>query len=215
MKNTLRSSTLRPPSSSSDLIPCQYAQLHDEDLMSAIQMRDTRALETLLQRYRGLLKSVILRIVQDHATADDVMQECLVTLWNQADHYSAAKGKPLGWILTLGRRRAIDHLRRSMSYASARGRLETEIKLHAFTQAVGSDCEEADIGQVLLQHLDRLPPPQKLVISLAFLKGMSQREVAQVTQTPLGTVKTRMELGLKKLRAAFRTRNAIHTFQCV
>lgn len=191
----------------------QDTQPLDEDLMCAIQKHDPLAMDTLFQRYRLLLESVILRIVPDSAAADDVLQECILEIWNHADHFSAAKGRPLGWIVTLVRRRAIDHLRRSQAYNHARERLEDETKLRPLTQNAAIDCEQADIGRVLRQHLRRLPAHQQQVIQLAFLKGMSQREVAQATHTPLGTVKTRLELGLKKLRSAFRTRSAIHSLQ--
>jgi RNA polymerase sigma-70 factor, ECF subfamily len=187
-----------------------YDQMQDEDLMCAIQSRDPLALTTLLQRYRSLLQSVILRIVHDHAAADDVMQESFVEIWRRADHYSPAKGRPLGWMVTLAKRRAIDQLRRHMAYSIARDRMEKEAEVFAANrvQDEASACERADMGALLRQQLSRLPEPQQEVICLAFLKGMSQREVARATHTPLGTVKTRMELGLKKLRAGFRDRNA-------
>lgn len=186
----------------------------DEALMSAIQDRDADALQILVQRYRRLLKSAIMRTVNDDAAAEDVLQECLLDLWRHTDHYSSTKGKPLAWLMTLCRRRAIDHLRRSMAYSRARDRMEDEIKqTSGFSQSTASDCEQADIGRVLGQHLSLLPPAQQEVIRLAFLNGMTQREVASATHTPLGTVKTRMELGLKKLRQVFRTRSAIHTLQ--
>lgn len=186
----------------------------DEALMSAIQDRDADALQVLVQRYRKLLKSAIMRTVNDDAAAEDVLQECLLDLWRHTDHYSATKGKPLAWLMTLCRRRAIDHLRRSMAYSRARDRMEDEMKqTSGFSQNTASDCEQADIGRVLGQHLSLLPPAQQEVIRLAFLSGMTQREVASATHTPLGTVKTRMELGLKKLRQVFRTRSAIHTLQ--
>jgi len=186
----------------------------DEALMSAIQDRDAGALQVLVQRYRKLLKSAIMRTVNDDAAAEDVLQECLLDLWRHTDHYSATKGRPLAWLMTLCRRRAIDHLRRSMAYSRARDRMEDEMKqTSGFSQNTASDCEQADIGRVLGQHLSLLPEAQQEVIRLAFLKGMTQREVASATHTPLGTVKTRMELGLKKLRQVFRTRSAIHTLQ--
>lgn len=186
----------------------------DEDLMAAIQQRDAKALEILMQRYRRLLKSAIMRTVNDDASAEDVVQECFLELWRQADHYSPTKGRPLAWLMTLGKRRAIDHLRRSMAYSRAKDRMESSIQqTETFTQDSSADCEQADMGRVLNEHLTLLPDAQKEVIVLAFLQGMSQREVAQATHTPLGTVKTRMELGLKKLRQVFRTRSSIHTLQ--
>lgn len=186
----------------------------DEELMAAIQQRDAAALETLMQRYRRLLKSVILRTLNDDASAEDVLQECFFELWRQADHYSPAKGRPLAWLMTLGKRRAIDHLRRSMAYCRAKDRMEHAIlESGSSTHDSAADCEQADIGRVLGQHLSLLPEAQQQVIVLAFLQGMSQREVAEATHSPLGTVKTRMELGLKKLRQTFRTRSAIHNLQ--
>jgi RNA polymerase sigma-70 factor (ECF subfamily) len=186
----------------------------DEDLMAAIQQRDAVALETMMQRYRRLLKSAILRTVNDDAAAEDVLQECFLELWRQADHYSPAKGRPLAWLMTLGKRRAIDYLRRTMAYSRAKDRMETSIQhTTSFTQDSAAEFEQADMGRVIGEHLTLLPAAQQQVIVLAFLQGMSQREVAEATQTPLGTVKTRMELGLKKLRQTFRTRSAIHSLQ--
>ncbi|MDI1312265.1 sigma-70 family RNA polymerase sigma factor [Prosthecobacter sp.] len=186
----------------------------DESLMASIQQRDATALETLMQRYRRLLKSAIMRTVNDDAAAEDVLQECFFELWRQADHYSPTKGRPLAWIMTLGKRRAIDHLRRSMAYCRAKDRMEESIhQADTFTQDSAAECEQADMGRVINEHLSLLPDAQKEVIELAFLKGMSQREVAQATHCPLGTVKTRMELGLKKLRQTFRTRSSIHSLQ--
>ena len=186
----------------------------DEELMAAIQQRDAAALEILMHRYRRLLKSAIMRTVNDDASAEDVLQECFCELWRQADHYSPAKGRPLAWLMTLGKRRAIDHLRRSMAYCRAKDRMENAIQqTESFTHDSSADCEQADIGRVLGEHLSLLPEAQQQVIVLAFLQGMSQREVAEATHSPLGTVKTRMELGLKKLRQTFRTRSAIHSLQ--
>lgn len=181
----------------------------DEDLMRAIQQRDPAALKTLLDRYQGVLRSSILRIVHDHAGADDVLQECLLEIWRRADHYNSAKGNPLGWIITVGKRRAIDYLRRSTAYCGAKNRLENETRVSSSIHDARTECEDADMSQVIREHLSRLPLLQQEVVILAFLHGMSQREVAHALHTPLGTVKTRIELGLKKLRSSFRTRTVM------
>lgn len=204
----------QPEWNTHDLSSPAAGQPPDEELMAGIQQGDADALAVLVQRYRRLLKSAILRTVNDDSAAEDVLQECLLDLWRRADHYSAAKGRPLAWLMTLVRRRAIDHLRRSMAYTRACDRMEDEIKrTSSFTCGSAADCEHADIGRVLGQHISLLPDAQQEVIRLAFLQGMTQREVAHATHTPLGTVKTRLELGLKKLRQVFRTRSAIHTLQ--
>ncbi|WP_395748928.1 sigma-70 family RNA polymerase sigma factor [Prosthecobacter sp.] len=195
-------------------IETEVQQPADEELMAAIQQQNAVALETLMNRYRRLLKSAIMRTVNDDAAAEDVLQDCFLELWRQADHYSPAKGRPLAWLMTLGKRRAIDYLRRSMAYSRAKDRMETSLQVNATsTHDSASDCEQADMGRVIGEHLTLLPEAQQQVIVLAFLQGMSQREVAEATHTPLGTVKTRMELGLKKLRQTFRTRSSIHTLQ--
>lgn len=182
----------------------------DAALMVRIQERDPAAVDALYRRYRLLLKSVILRVVRSHASADDVLQECMLEVWHHAGNYSPQKGSPIGWLVTLAKRRAIDHLRRQQTYTSARERLQEDVWASAPRQVhdASTDCEQAELGMLLHQQLIRLPIPQQQVIRLAFLNGMSQREVAQATRTPLGTVKTRMELGLKKLRSAFRTSGA-------
>jgi len=173
----------------------------DGELMCAIQAGDGRALEMLLVRHHDLLKNVILQFVQSHASADDVLQECLLTIWNRAHSFCATKGSPISWMITVAKRRAIDCVRRDTTYAGAKNRLEGEVRCFIPTQ--NPECEEADMARVLHDQIKLLPEKQQEVIRLAFLDGMSQREVAEATHSPLGTVKTRMELGLNKLRLTF------------
>jgi RNA polymerase sigma-70 factor (ECF subfamily) len=202
----MKSSTTFLSASGGTHITHDPAQVNDEALMEAIQCREPLALDTLFHRYKLLLKSVILRVVRSHASADDVLQECMLEIWHHARNYNSQKGSPLGWIVTLAKRRAIDHLRRQQTYCNAKDRLHddahAQAKDHVHDAAI--ECEQADLSRILQQHLTRLPTPQEQVLRLAFLNGMSQREVAQATHTPLGTVKTRMELGLKKLRTRLR-----------
>lgn len=185
----------------------------DDVLMASIQQGDTEALKTFYQRHRRIMRSMVLRTVSDDPTADDVLQDCLLNLWNHARSYSPDKGKPLAWVITLCRRRAIDALRRNMAYYHAIDRMELAIPHAEFDEHAAAENEQQDMAQVLEQHLALLPPPQQEVVRLAFLKGLSQREVAKTTHCPLGTVKTRLELGLKKLRQTLRTRSSIHTLQ--
>jgi RNA polymerase sigma-70 factor (ECF subfamily) len=188
------------------------SEADDLTIMEAIQRQEPEAIDALFHRYRLLLKSVILRVVRSHASADDVLQESMLEIWHHAGNYSPDKGSALGWIVTLAKRRAIDHLRRQQTYANARERLQGDPQLSLVEQPhdAATACERADVNRILCHHLTKLPTPQQQVIRLAFLNGMSQREVALATHTPLGTVKTRMELGLKKLRSAFRVSRTDH-----
>ncbi len=187
------------------------ARHEDEILMRALQRREIRALNVLFRRYHRLFKSVILHVIHDEFAADDVMQESILEIWRHADRYSPQKGKPLGWMIVVCKRRAIDHLRRCSAYHRACDRMEADAAFHPVFPPGGvvGDCtERADLGAFLERHVTALPDSQEQVIRLAFLKGMSQREVASATETPLGTVKTRIELGLKKLKSALKAKGA-------
>jgi RNA polymerase sigma-70 factor (ECF subfamily) len=174
----------------------------DLELMSAIQAEDPEALSLLYDRYNGILKALILRVIHNDAEADDLLQEIFMEIWNQAKNFSSQKGKPLGWMVTLARRRAIDGLRKKQAYARAGERLqsETEQQPDAWVHnATETEINLGDTRKLIRQVIDSLPPAQQEAVELAFFRGMSQREIAAKTNTPLGTVKTRLELGLKKI----------------
>src|SRR5438094_187114 len=94
--------------------------------MRGIQDGDADALSQLYDRYNGILKALILRVIHNEAEADDLLQEIFMEIWNQAKNFSAQKGKPLGWMVTLARRREIDGLRKKQAYARAEERLQNE-----------------------------------------------------------------------------------------
>jgi RNA polymerase sigma-70 factor, ECF subfamily len=180
-----------PPNAPSDL-----------ELMSAIQRQEPEALSQLYDRYGGILKALILRVIHNDAEADDLLQEIFMEIWNHAKNFAPEKGKPLGWMVTLARRRAIDALRKRQAYARAEERLkqETEQQPDAWVHnTTEEDVSFGDIRILIRRVIDTLPPAQQQAIELAFFRGMSQREIAAFTNTPLGTVKTRLELGLKKI----------------
>src|SRR5215210_1750432 len=98
----------------------------DEQLMEGIQRRHAESLTALYDRYSGILKALIMRIIHNEAEADDLLQEIYMEIWNHAQNFSAQKGKPLGWMVTLTRRRSIDRLRKRQAYARAEERLQQE-----------------------------------------------------------------------------------------
>lgn len=174
----------------------------DLELMLSIQEGDPDALSQLYDRYNGIIKALILRVIHNEAEADDLLQEIFMEIWNQAKNFSAQKGKPLGWMVTLARRRAIDGLRKKQAYARAGERLQNEIEQQPDAWVNNATEEEItfrDTRVLVRGVIDQLPLPQQEAINLAFFRGMSQREIAAETNTPLGTVKTRLELGLKKV----------------
>ncbi|HWY50727.1 MAG TPA: sigma-70 family RNA polymerase sigma factor [Chthoniobacterales bacterium] len=174
----------------------------DVDLMLGIQSGDADALSQLYDRYNGIVKALILRIIRNDTEADDLLQEVFMEIWNQAKNFSAKKGKPLGWMVTLTRRRAIDALRKKQAYARAEERLQAEPEQQplAWVQnTTEKEIEAGDTRALMVKVINSLPEAQQQVIELAFFQGMSQREIASNTNIPLGTVKTRLELGLKKI----------------
>src|SRR5262249_35494746 len=174
----------------------------DVDLMLGIQAGNADALSQLYDRYNGIIKALVLRIIHNETEADDLLQEVFLEIWNQAKNFSAQKGKPLGWMVTLARRRAIDALRKKQAYARAEERLKAEPEQQPLAWVQDSTAEDIRFGDtraLMAKVIRSLPQAQQQVIDLAFFRGMSQREIAANTNIPLGTVKTRLELGLKKI----------------
>lgn len=179
----------------------------DQQLMNGILRRLPEALERLHKRYRVLLKSIIMQVLHDETEADDVLQEVFLQVWDRAPSYSSRKGKLMSWLCTLARRRAIDRLRQHSAYRRATDRYEVSCnhpnKGTDESHTVEREAFRDELRSLLDQQLDALPPNQREVIRMAFLEEKSQREISALTQTPLGTVKTRIELGIKKLSHAF------------
>lgn len=174
----------------------------DEELMDRLTKNDHDALGDLYQRYHVLLRTIIMRVIHNPAEAEDVLQEVYVEIWKRADTYSAEKGKPLGWLITLARRRAIDRVRHLTAYQGATARYETECKhLNALdeNQQAEHPASREDLRVYLVTLLERLPQNQREVVEKAYFDGWSQRQIAANMHIPLGTVKTRIELGLRKL----------------
>ena len=131
----------------------------------------------------------------------------LVRLETLAKNFSAEKGKPLGWMVTLTRRRAIDALRKKQAYARAEERFQAQPEQQPLAwveNVTEKDIEAGDTRVLMAKVISSLPEAQQQVIDLAFFQGMSQREIASHTNIPLGTVKTRLELGLKKIYDALK-----------
>jgi RNA polymerase sigma-70 factor (ECF subfamily) len=178
----------------------------DEALMKAVSRRRYDALAELYDRHGRRLRATIDGVVHEEGEADDVLQEIFIQIWEEAARYSPKAGKPLGWMVTIARRRAIDRLRRRQAYSRARERYQERV-----TQETSNSTRQADevfmlndLRHFLKECMRILPRFQREALELAFFKGLSHREIAIVTRAPLGTVKTRLELGLQKLTHVLR-----------
>jgi len=177
----------------------------DEQLMARIQAHDEAALAALYHRHKAVLRTIIARVAHNDSDVDELLQEVFVELWNRANHFDQSKGKALGWMVTLARRRAIDRIRRRQAYSRAeeRLRLETECQPSRMDyESVEEEANNSDRAKIFREIIATLPEAQRKALQLAFYHGLSQREIAAKTGIPLGTIKTRLELALRKVRAA-------------
>src|SRR2546430_1110061 len=178
----------------------------DETLLKRISRHQQSALKEFYGRHHTMLRNVVDTFVHEGAETDDVLQEVFLQIWKEANHYSPKAGKPLGWVVTIARRRAIDRLRRRQAYCRARERYGNQLERQP--QQPRRDAEKTfvnrDLRSFLKKKMKALPGFQRQAIDLAFFKGLSHREISNATNAPLGTVKTRLELGLQKLTQAIR-----------
>jgi RNA polymerase sigma factor (sigma-70 family) len=172
------------------------AHLSDEALLALASRADENALGELYDRYGRVAYGLALRIVRDRALAEDAVQEAFLAVWRSSGAFLAEQGKPSTWILTLVHRRAVDIVRRE-----ERRRADP---LDDFVPPTGEATdEEAWLRaqrQVVQEALRKLPPEQRESIELAYYGGFTQSELAEKLGLPLGTIKSRMFAGLKRLR---------------
>jgi len=170
----------------------------DTDLIGRIaDGRDVAAFAALYDRLAPLAFGLLLRVLRNRPDAEDVLQETFLQVWHQAERFDPARSVPLGWVLMIARSRATDRLRRrpppaceSMPDVSTAG-----------DPTVGLQASET-AGRISAA-LGRLPPEQALPIRLAFYEGLTHERIAARLGIPLGTVKTRIRLGMARLRDRF------------
>lgn len=171
----------------------------DPELVLRLQRRDPQALAELYDRYGRIVFSLILRVVRDAGTAEDLVQETFLRVWNRVQAFDAGKGSIGPWLLAVARNRAIDYLR---SVAGReRNAVEYEETDHpALYVDMEHDILTSDNARVIQGALAKLNANQRQVIELAYFEGLSQTEMAERMGQPLGTVKTWVRTALKNLR---------------
>jgi RNA polymerase sigma-70 factor (ECF subfamily) len=174
-------------------------QQADIDLMQRVQHGDQQALAALYDRYGGPVFSMALYVLHSRAQAEEVTQTIFMGVWQHAERWDPQRGQLGSWLLTLARYTAIDALRREQRRpALAEAPLDEMPHLAAEPSQVDDPLWHD--GQLLRELLGRLPAEQAQAIQLAFYSGMTHSEIASTLKLPLGTVKTRLRLGLNKLR---------------
>jgi RNA polymerase sigma-70 factor, ECF subfamily len=188
------------------ILPLLFAVIAegDADLVKRLQKRDPNALGELYDKYGRLAFSLIYRIVRDVGTAEDLVQETFLRVWNRAQGFDSERGALGGWLLAVARNRAIDYLR------SAGGKMRNAVELEETEHpSLYLDLEKevlnADKARRLRQAMEKLNPNQRNAIELAYFEGLSQTEMAERMGQPLGTVKTWVRMALKNLRESLGT----------
>jgi len=174
----------------------------DAAVLQRMAAGDPGALAELYDRHARGVYSLALRVLQDVHEADDVVQEVFSQAWRQATRYDAARAAVGAWLLNLTRSRAIDRLRARR----ARPEAPVDTEVIAAVAGPGMAADERVIsnerGRLVRQALDGLPLLQRVAVELAFYEGLTHVEIAKQLEQPLGTVKTRIRLGLLRLRDA-------------
>jgi RNA polymerase sigma-70 factor (ECF subfamily) len=180
-----------------------FVDLSDAELIGRSAEGDARALEVLYDRYSRVVFSFALRIVGDPQVAEEVLQEVFFRAWQQGSAFKVARGSFITWLLSITHNMAIDEVRRRRRRPQKADSESPEEVLAAVPDTSTDVEEEVWLGSLrttILAALDNLPPAQREAIELAYFRGLTQREIAERLSEPLGTIKTRMRLGLQKLR---------------
>ena len=175
--------------------------LSEEDLVSRLRARDTSAMSVLYDRYSASLYGVVLRIVKIEETAEDVLQEAFVKIWNTFDSYDASKGKLFTWMINICRNQAIDTIRSKQHRVS---NLTEDITANVRSNFLADEFKPEHVG--VRDIIENLNPEQKQVIDLMYFEGLTQNEIAEEYNIPLGTVKTRARSAVKFLSRIFKGR---------
>jgi RNA polymerase sigma factor (sigma-70 family) len=192
--------TGRPPSGTSSRDGDTYDGLDDRALVGRVTEGDGEALEALYRRYGRPCFGLARRILTDEQFAQDVVQEVFLTVWRDASRFDATRGGFSTWLLSMTHHKAVDAVRREENLRKRR--TTAEVLEHRESEAPQVDDE---VWSRLRRErvrtvLKTLPDAQREALTLAYFGGYTQREIAGLTSTPLGTVKTRMLAGMRRMR---------------
>ena len=171
-------------------------------LLRRIAQGDHASLGELYDRFSGVLFSVAFRVLNNREATEDVLQDVFVQIWEKAPSYDPARGKPMTWAVTLTRNKAIDRLRSTQR----RSRLQDEVQREAETfeqfddQSSFDAVASGETAQLVREAIRKLSKDQREAIELAFFSSLTQTEIAERLNEPLGTVKARIRRGMMKLR---------------
>ncbi|HEX6160020.1 MAG TPA: sigma-70 family RNA polymerase sigma factor [Thermoanaerobaculia bacterium] len=178
-----------------------------DSLLPAVANGDVGAFEALYDRHASTIYALLLRILGNPDDAQEILQEAFVKAWSSARLFDAVRGSEAAWLISIARSRAIDRLRSRRIRSDREHDAGREHYIHASFVENGTAMEHAIESEeriAVRAALSHLPVAQRVALELAYFEGLSQSEIAERLHEPLGTIKTRMQLGMKKLRDELR-----------
>ena len=169
----------------------------EQDLILKLKERNSQAYSYLYDNYSAALYSIILQILKETELANDVMQEVFVNIWRKIESYDPAKGRLFTWMLNIARNASIDMLR-SKDYQNRQKNQDLSENVHTKSNSLKQLPDIDNIG--LVKILEKLRVEYRVLIELAYFKGYTHEEIAEIEDIPLGTVKTRIRNALLQLR---------------
>lgn len=174
--------------------------LTEEELILALRNREKIGAEALYDMYSSALYGVILRIINDEPTAEDVLQDTFVKIWNSFASYSADKGRLFTWMVNIARNLAIDKVR-SKDFKNQNKNQELENNVNFIDEQKNTVYQPELLG--VKDLVSTLKPEQKAILDLVYFKGYTHVEAADELGVPLGTIKTRLRMAIQQLRKHF------------
>jgi RNA polymerase sigma-70 factor, ECF subfamily len=180
----------------------QYLILADEVLISMVEAVDAEAFATLYDRHSHAAFSLAYRMMGERQAAEDLTQDAFLKVWRSASSYRAERGSVRTWILSIVHNRGIDQIRSHASRRRTQDKIEASAPRSQPSEAFAQTWRNSQRDQIR-EALDTLPPEQLKILELAYFSGYTHVEISELLRLPLGTVKGRMRLGLKKIRDYF------------
>jgi RNA polymerase sigma-70 factor (ECF subfamily) len=181
----------------------KHSEQSDTELIEMIIRGRTDALSELYDRYGKLVYSIAYRVVSDAATAEEVTLDVFQRVWERASLYTASKASVSTWLSSMAHHRGIDHLRRAQARPVEVNAESPDMELPLSSDEDDGPERQTEIGierARVRAALEKIPKEQREVLYLAYFEGLTQREIVERLGEPLGTVKTRLRLGMQKLR---------------
>jgi RNA polymerase sigma-70 factor (ECF subfamily) len=180
--------------------PPELGRLADEDLLTLVERGDAEAFEVLYDRHSRVAYSLAFRLLGDRDAAEDLVQDAFLAVWRGASSYAVGRGSVRTWLLSILHNRGIDRLRT----LAAQSRRQEALEQAELRRPGQPDAAELGIGRAVAgairDELTALPAEQYDVLRLAYYGGFTHNEISEMLELPLGTVKSRMRLGLERLR---------------